>query len=658
MSMNEKLLEQIGMTKSEIKVYLALLELGCCATGKIVEKSGASSSKIYEVLEKLMQKGLVSFIVKSGVKHFEAAPPSRIMEYMKEKEQAIFKQKEELKTILPQLELKQQLSKYKSEATIFKGIKGAETAFRQMISRMHKGDEWLAFVVHYIDKKYYSMLTRIHKLRLERKLNARIIFNTNDINFGDDRKRMPFTAVKYVSESLNMPAIVNVGGNITLLNIMADDVTVFMIDSKEVADSFRSQFEGLWNEEVNVYKGVDDVTSFLDVMLNSLKKGDEYYVLNGNIGLKTMPVVKDFFNEYHKKRVKKGINLKMLYNYNIKDKINEMVCPPAKLKMLPSEFKSPLQVFFYKDKTYMTLWEKNPLGILINNKNVTDGFRTYFDSLWNQDSRIIKGMDGVKQIFEEMLEHGSCDYIAARGYFIERASETYINDWERRAKEKKFVMRNIVDPSVKGHKITNFPFAKTKYTLPKEFANLSVFWIYGGKVAISNWADEEPIIMIVENKSLYDMYKQQFELLWNQDVFAQKGMDNVYHAWNNMIDELSPGDEYYVLSASWHGQTKQMKNFFRDFHMKRVNKGINVKFIFSSELRSLIENNKDLYHNKSIVRYYDSMMYNEMQINLYRNKVLMFIWREKDPIIITIEDKNVFNGFKMYFDMMWNISKS
>ena len=74
--MNVELLEAIGLTKSEIKVYLALLELGSSTTGPIVEKSGASSSKIYEILEKLIQKGLVGHVIKAGKKHFEAAPPA------------------------------------------------------------------------------------------------------------------------------------------------------------------------------------------------------------------------------------------------------------------------------------------------------------------------------------------------------------------------------------------------------------------------------------------------------------------------------------------------------------------------------------------------------------------------------------------------------
>src|SRR3989338_7077733 len=129
MNMDIKLLEDIGLTKSEIQVYLALLELGSSTTGKIVDKSKASSSKIYEILEKLIQKGLAAYIIKSGVKYFEASSPERLMDYMNEKEERVEIQKEALKKIIPELELKHKLSRYKSEATIYKGLRGLKTAF-------------------------------------------------------------------------------------------------------------------------------------------------------------------------------------------------------------------------------------------------------------------------------------------------------------------------------------------------------------------------------------------------------------------------------------------------------------------------------------------------------------------------------------------------
>ena len=87
--MNTELLEEIGLTKSEIKVYLALLEIGSSSKGPLVKKANITSSKIYEVTDKLIEKGLVSYIIKNNVKYFSAAPPSRIKDYIEEKREKI-----------------------------------------------------------------------------------------------------------------------------------------------------------------------------------------------------------------------------------------------------------------------------------------------------------------------------------------------------------------------------------------------------------------------------------------------------------------------------------------------------------------------------------------------------------------------------------------
>ena len=65
--MDTGLLESVGLTKSEAKVYLALLELGSSSKGPIVKRSGVASSKVYELLDKLIAKGLVSIVVKANV---------------------------------------------------------------------------------------------------------------------------------------------------------------------------------------------------------------------------------------------------------------------------------------------------------------------------------------------------------------------------------------------------------------------------------------------------------------------------------------------------------------------------------------------------------------------------------------------------------------
>jgi sugar-specific transcriptional regulator TrmB len=382
--MKQSVLEEIGLTKSEINVYLALLDLGSSSTGKIVDKSGASSSKIYEILDRLMQKGLVSFIIKSGIKYFEAAPPERIMDYMKDKEEDLNKQKQDLKDLIPELELKRKISKYKSEATIFKGLKGAQTA-------------------------------------------------------------------------------------------MAD-------------------------------------------VLKTMKKGERYYLFGGTSA--SWPPYARFIKHYHEQRSKKGVIARILYSSAGSPWANDIKhLPNTEIKFAPSQIFTSSFVLMYKEKTLIAVPSKDDVTYFrIDNKEVTDSFKSQFELLWNQDAMVLKGEDAVQQVFEEMLEFGSCDFIAARGYFVDKRSK-YVDEWEKRAIKKGFKMRNIVDPGTKGHRITKFPFVETKYTLPKEFSELSVFWIYGNKVVISNWTEKEPIVVVMNNKSLHDMYKKQFESLWRKDKF-------------------------------------------------------------------------------------------------------------------------------------------
>src|SRR3989338_9161192 len=118
--MNIENLEKVGLNSNEARVYLALLELGPSLVGKITEKSKVHRRTVYDVLESLIDKGLVSYIVEINRKVFEATEPERLLELLKEREK-------EIKEILPELQTKKNASRRKQEATIFRGKKGLRT---------------------------------------------------------------------------------------------------------------------------------------------------------------------------------------------------------------------------------------------------------------------------------------------------------------------------------------------------------------------------------------------------------------------------------------------------------------------------------------------------------------------------------------------------
>ena len=60
-------LRKIGLTEGEIRVYEALLNLGECTKTSLVKEAGIAPSNIYDITNRLIEKGIVSKVIKNGV---------------------------------------------------------------------------------------------------------------------------------------------------------------------------------------------------------------------------------------------------------------------------------------------------------------------------------------------------------------------------------------------------------------------------------------------------------------------------------------------------------------------------------------------------------------------------------------------------------------
>src|SRR3989344_2652015 len=133
-------LKDLGLTDGEIRVYLALLEIGNSTAGRIIEKSKISPSKIYDVLNRLIDKGLVSYIIEGKTKHFRAAPPKNILNYIERRENELMQRKNEFRKIIPLLEAKKKAETSAFNAEIFEGVNGLITVFDMSFEESKKGD--------------------------------------------------------------------------------------------------------------------------------------------------------------------------------------------------------------------------------------------------------------------------------------------------------------------------------------------------------------------------------------------------------------------------------------------------------------------------------------------------------------------------------------
>jgi len=242
--MNTELLREIGLTDSEIKAYLALLELGSATAGPIIEKSKVTSSKIYEILERLMQKGLVNFVIKSKTRYYDTQSPSRLKEYLQEKKRTIQEQEIEIEKLIPQLEIKRELAKNKNEASIHKGIKAIKNFYLNILDELNPGDEYFVLGANYGDHAMgiRSFFHKYHQQRADKKIKLNMLVNS------DTRGTLVETTalnseVCYLPPHLMSNMTTVFYKNKAFIFFLTSEPTGFLIESKEVVDGFRSYYD-------------------------------------------------------------------------------------------------------------------------------------------------------------------------------------------------------------------------------------------------------------------------------------------------------------------------------------------------------------------------------------------------------------------------------
>ena len=92
--MDPEILEKIGLTRGESRAYLALLRIGKSSVGDIIKGGKISRSKIYDVLERLIDKGLVGSVTEGKIRKFNAVPPERLHDFLKAEQQGLRKKGE------------------------------------------------------------------------------------------------------------------------------------------------------------------------------------------------------------------------------------------------------------------------------------------------------------------------------------------------------------------------------------------------------------------------------------------------------------------------------------------------------------------------------------------------------------------------------------
>ncbi len=241
--MKEEALRKIGLSDREIKVYLALLELGEALASKISEKTDIPRTLVYDILDNLLDKGMVSYVIKSNKKYFSAVEPKNLIEMLENQEK---EKKELLLQALPELlGMQNKKIEEKAKVEVYEGKEGVKTIFNDVL---RVGKEFLCFGSTGISPDIIPYeLARFHRERIKRKIPWRVIYNDDKFGRkrGQETSKWKYSQVRYMHKT--GPTTTYCYGNKVAIAIwIKKRLLAIMIEDNIIAKSFKEFFEVLW----------------------------------------------------------------------------------------------------------------------------------------------------------------------------------------------------------------------------------------------------------------------------------------------------------------------------------------------------------------------------------------------------------------------------
>lgn len=237
--MDTEIFEELGLTRTEIKLYLTLLEIGSSTAGTILEKSKLPNSTVHRDLNSLIERGLINFILEGKRKIYQATDPEHFFDFIEEK-------RRKFEEVLPELKEKQKRAVKKEFASVYKGVRGIKEVYNIMINV--KGKEYNTFGGGPITSEImgFTWWLNLHKRRVANKLSSRQVFDESVRKGGKDIAKNPLTKIRYVDKEFAQFQETVIVGDFVAIAVFSENPYAFLIEDKNVAESYRKHFELLW----------------------------------------------------------------------------------------------------------------------------------------------------------------------------------------------------------------------------------------------------------------------------------------------------------------------------------------------------------------------------------------------------------------------------
>ncbi|MFC1751124.1 TrmB family transcriptional regulator [Pseudomonadota bacterium] len=246
-------LKEIGLTASEATIYLTLLSIGTNSASIVAKNANTNRSTCYTTLINLAQKGFIERTIKNRVTYFTAMEPNFILSQLKNKQEDMKYQIENLSHTLANFELLKNSLQKKPKVVFFEGEQGVKNIMENTLTS--KGILRAYACLDGLTNLLPNYFPEYYKRRVKKGIEVKAIYPASIHSYMhklNDRKELRQS--RLIPEEFNFHLDILIFDSKVAITSIKENFGV-LIDSEDMANAQRRIFDLIW-ESTAIYDEV------------------------------------------------------------------------------------------------------------------------------------------------------------------------------------------------------------------------------------------------------------------------------------------------------------------------------------------------------------------------------------------------------------------
>ncbi len=240
-------LKELGLTPGMSKVYASILESGIATLNRIQEVTGLERRGIYDIISKLIEKGLITYTVERGKKTYKCTHPNKLLEEIKSRQQSL----QALEKKVPDIIALFNATKPEIRAEVYRGNEAIKAMLNEALS--YKATYWIGgnSGVESTPLRYWFKHWMTRRVGKKQMMYDLVDYGTmlDGLNPGDmAAHKKNYYKYCQLPRALSSPMVIFIFGNKVAQILWSAKSFAIVIESKEVKDSFMRYFHHFWKE--------------------------------------------------------------------------------------------------------------------------------------------------------------------------------------------------------------------------------------------------------------------------------------------------------------------------------------------------------------------------------------------------------------------------